>query len=259
MLILSQGLLMNLVVIPHVTKKGKVTDKFEVVAGGRRRRALARLAELGKIAPDETVLCKLTTRGKALAASVAENSASRCPSRTPSKRLPRWFASGATPEDISVSFGITPLTVQRRLKLANVSPKLFELYRAEEISTEQMMALAIVDDHEAQERVWEGTSSYDRHPATLRRLLLGREIEAARDPEAVYVGDCDDAPTRRPHSAADRPSRRRCDVRLFPLNRIPSATASGPNDAVVVGLAGPRRTWRSSSSTRRFNLAISER
>ena len=189
MLILSQGLLANLVVMPHVTKKNKPTNKFEVVAGGRRRRALARLAELGKIAADEKVPCKLTTKEKALSASVAENSA-REPMSKPDtvQAFAAMAASGATPEDISVSFGITPLTVMRRLKLANVSPRLFELYRAEEITTEQMMALAIVDDHETQERVWESTARYERHPSTLRRLLLGREIEAARDPEALYVG-----------------------------------------------------------------------
>ena len=132
MLILSQGLLMNLVVIPHVTKKGKATDTFEVVAGGRRRRALVRLAELGKIAPNEKVLCKLTTKKKALAASVAENSA-REPMSKPDtiEAFAAMAASGASTEDISVSFGITPLTVMRRLKLANVSPKLFELYRAD--------------------------------------------------------------------------------------------------------------------------------
>ena len=165
MLILSQGLLINLVVVEHLTKKGKATDKFEVVAGGRRRRALMRLAELGKIASDAPVLCKLTTMDKALAASVAKNSA-REPMSKPDtiQAFAALAANGESAEDISVSFGITPMTVMRRLKLANVSPKLFDLYRAEEISTEQMMALAIVDDHEVQERVWGGASRYDRHP-----------------------------------------------------------------------------------------------
>lgn len=37
------------------------------------------------------------------------------------------IAAGAGIEDVAVCFGITPLTVHRRLKLANVSPRLFEL------------------------------------------------------------------------------------------------------------------------------------
>ena len=74
MLIDSQGLLQNLVVIEHVTQAKKRTDKFEVVAGGRRLRALRKLADCGKIARDEEILCKVTTRDKALASSAAENS-----------------------------------------------------------------------------------------------------------------------------------------------------------------------------------------
>ena len=76
MLIDSQKLLQNLVVIEHVTKQKKATDKFEVVAGGRRLRALRKLAELGKIGQDEEIACMVTSRGQALAASTAENSAS---------------------------------------------------------------------------------------------------------------------------------------------------------------------------------------
>jgi ParB family chromosome partitioning protein len=70
MLIESQGLLQNLVCIPHVSKK-KPTDKFEVVAGGRRLRALRKLAELGKIGRDEEIACMLTTKEQAIAASTA--------------------------------------------------------------------------------------------------------------------------------------------------------------------------------------------
>jgi len=75
MLIDSHGLLQQLIVVPHVSKK-KPTDKFEVVAGGRRLRALRKLAELGKIGQDEEIACMVTSRGQALAASTAENSAS---------------------------------------------------------------------------------------------------------------------------------------------------------------------------------------
>ena len=46
-LIKSQGLLQNLIVIPHTTKRGKATGKYGVVAGGRRLRALQLLAKAG--------------------------------------------------------------------------------------------------------------------------------------------------------------------------------------------------------------------
>ena len=76
----------------------------------------------------------------------------------------------------------------RRLKLANVSPKLFELFRKDEIDLDQMMALAVSEDHEAQERVWESLDSYERHASNIRRYLLGQAIEAARDPVVKFVG-----------------------------------------------------------------------
>ena len=189
MLIDSQGLLQNLVVMEHLTKQKKATDKFEVVAGGRRLRALRKLAELGKISQDEEIACMVTTREQALAASTAENSGREPMSMADTVcAFAQMVKDGAGVEEVAVCFGITPLTVRRRLKLANVSPKLFELFRQEQMNLDQLMALAISDDHEAQERVWEGMHSYDRHATNLRRQLLGREIEASRDPVAKFVG-----------------------------------------------------------------------
>ena len=98
------------------------------------------------------------------------------------------IAAGAGVEDVAVCFGITPLTVQRRLKLAKVSPSLFELFRQDKINLDQLMALAITDDHAAQERVWNSTPAYNRNATSLRRLLLGREIDASTDPLAKFVG-----------------------------------------------------------------------
>ena len=188
MLIDSQGLLHNLIVIPHVSKK-KATDKYEVVAGGRRLRALRKLAELGKIGKAEEILCKLTTREQAIATSVAENSGREAMSIADTvSAFGDMLAAGATVDEVAVSFGITPMTVKRRIKLANVSPRLFDLFRQEEMNLDQLMALAISDDHEAQERVWDSMHAYERHASNLRRQLLGREIDASRDPVAQYVG-----------------------------------------------------------------------
>ena len=43
-------------------------------------------------------------------------------------------AEGRSIEDIAADFSVTPLVVQRRLKLANVSPRLLADYRAEAVS-----------------------------------------------------------------------------------------------------------------------------
>ena len=189
MLIDAQGLLQNLVVIPHVGRKKQATDRFEVVAGGRRLRALRKLAELGKVSKDESIACKLTTPKQAIATSAGENSGREAMSIADTvQAFADMVAEGAGIEDVAVCFGITPLTVKRRLKLANVSPRLFELFRQDEMNLDQLMALAISDDHAAQERVWDGMDNYERSGRNLRRQLLGREIDAALDPVARFVG-----------------------------------------------------------------------
>jgi ParB family chromosome partitioning protein len=188
-LIKAQGLLQNLVVHPDETKRGKSTGDYGVAAGGRRLRALGLLAKAGDIPLDKDILCRLITRDAAIAASVAENSGHAAMSVADTvTAFAEMIAAGAGVEDVAVCFGITPLTVQRRLKLAKVSPVLFELFRQDKINLDQLMALAITDDHAAQERVWNSTPSYNRNPSGLRRLLLGREIDAATDPLARFVG-----------------------------------------------------------------------
>jgi len=188
-LIKAQGLLQNLVVHPDETKRGKSTGDYGVAAGGRRLRALSLLAKAGDIPLDKDILCRLITRDAAISASMAENSGRAAMSVADTvTAFAEMIAAGAGVEDVAVCFGITPLTVQRRLKLAKVSPVLFELFRQDKINLDQLMALAITDDHAAQERVWNSTPSYNRNPSGLRRLLLGREIDAATDPLAKFVG-----------------------------------------------------------------------
>jgi ParB family chromosome partitioning protein len=192
-LIKAQGLLQNLVVHPDDAVRGKQTATFGVAAGGRRLRALRLLAQAGDIPLDKDIQCRLITRDAAIAASVAENSG-RAPMSVADTvtAFAEMIAVGAGVEDVAVCFGITPLTVQRRLKLAKVSPLLFELFRQDKINLDQLMALAITDDHAAQEGVWHSTPAYHRNAPSLRRLmwtaLHGREIDAATDPLARFVG-----------------------------------------------------------------------
>lgn len=189
-LIKSQTLLQNLVVVLHLDGKGRETGRYGVVAGGRRLRALQLLCAQGDLHPDQEVLCRVTTPALALAASAAENSGREPMSAADTVvAFADMVVAGATPEDLAVTFGVELLTVHRRLKLAQVSPPLFELFRNGEMELDQLMALAISDDHEAQERVWETTPSWDRSARTLRRLLLNdRQVEVHRDPVARFVG-----------------------------------------------------------------------
>lgn len=188
-LILSQSLLQNLVVIHDLDKKGRKTGKFGVVAGDRRRRALQLLVQEGHYSEDDEVDCKLTTPANALAISLAENSGRLA--MNPADTIVAFadmVSAGAKPEDLAVCFGITLKTVERRLKLSTVAPALFALFREEKMEIDQLAALAITDDHEAQMRVWESLPEWDRDSDNIRRLLLGEQINAARDTVARFVG-----------------------------------------------------------------------
>jgi ParB family chromosome partitioning protein len=78
--------------------------------------------------------------------------------------------------------------VQRRLKLANVSPRLMADYRADAVSLDQLMALAITDDHAAQEAAFYDAPQWQRQPSHLRERLTEREIDAYRHPLVRFVG-----------------------------------------------------------------------
>lgn len=57
---------------------------------------------------------------------------------------------GKTVESIAGSFGVTVVHVQRRLRLANVAPVLLDLYRQNEMTLDQVTALASIDDQARQ-------------------------------------------------------------------------------------------------------------
>lgn len=187
-LIASQGLIHNLVVTPQL-KKGKPTGKHEVVAGGRRLVALNLLIADGRLPKDHEVDCRVIGRQEALEMSLSENSGRE--QMHPADLVMAYRSlidAGLSPDEIAPRFGVSPLTVRRYLKLANVSPKIFALYAEGRINFEQISALALSDDHELQERLWHNTPEWQRNGATFRRLITGNEINIRTNPLARFVG-----------------------------------------------------------------------
>lgn len=178
------GLLQNLIVT--ATADG---ERYEVVAGGRRLAALKLLAKKHRISKEWEVPCLLVADGTARTASLTENVQREA--MHPADQFEAFaalVAEGRPIEDIAADFSVTPLVVQRRLKLANVSPRLLADYRAEAVSLDQLMALAITDDHAAQEAAFYDAPTWQRSPHNLRDRLTEREIDAHRHPLARFVG-----------------------------------------------------------------------
>ncbi|WP_321854392.1 ParB/RepB/Spo0J family partition protein [Paraburkholderia tropica] len=177
------GLLQNLIVI--LSADG---EQYEVVAGDRRLTALKLLAKKKRITADVEVPCLLVADASARTVSLAENVQREA--MHPADQFAAFAAlvkEGRPVEDIAGDFGVSPLVVHRRLKLANVSPRLMTDYRAGGVTLEQLMALTITDDHAAQEAAFYTAPEWQRSPSALRDRLTEREITAAH-PLVRFVG-----------------------------------------------------------------------
>jgi ParB family transcriptional regulator, chromosome partitioning protein len=178
------GLLQNLNVV--LAPDG---EHYEVVAGRRRLAALKLLVKRRKLAKDFEVPCLVVVDAAARTVSLTENVQREA--MHPADQFEAFadlVAEGRPIEDIAADFGVTPLVVQRRLKLANVSPRLLADYRADGVTLEQLMALAITDDHAAQEAAFYESPQWQRSPEALRDHLTQEEIDVSRDALAKFVG-----------------------------------------------------------------------
>ena len=178
------GLLQNLIVIASADG-----EHYEVVAGGRRLAALKLLAKKHRISKEWEVPCLQVADGTARTASLTENVQREA--MHPADQFEAFaalVAEGRPIEDIAADFSVTPLVVQRRLKLANVSPRLMADYRADALSLDQLMVLAGTDDHAAQEAAFYDAPTWQRSPSALRDRLTEREIDAYRHPLVRFVG-----------------------------------------------------------------------
>src|SRR5580765_5260660 len=147
-----------------------------------RLAALKLLVKRRKLSKDFEVPCLLVPDGAARTVSLTENVQREA--MHPADQFEAFaalVAEGHPVEDIAADFGVSPLVVQRRLKLANVSPRLLADYRVDAVSLDQLMALAITDDHEAQEAAFYDSPQWQRSPDALREHLTQDELSASSD------------------------------------------------------------------------------
>jgi ParB family transcriptional regulator, chromosome partitioning protein len=155
--------------------------KLFVVAGSRRLKALHTLQKLknGRI-KGERVTGNFLVRVSYQEADDDDTEVSLAENHAREKMHPADAAEaflalheqGRSPEQIADRFGISHMTVRRRLKLAKISPQLIAKFRADQLTLEQMEALAVTDDHAAQEEAVESaTASWELNPQNLKNRL----------------------------------------------------------------------------------------
>ena len=172
----AHGLLQN------VQVKEAANGQFEVIAGGRRLAALRLLAKRKEIEADHPVPCNVLDGEDMTEISLAENEIRQAMHPADQFDAFKALADGDMSEDdIAARFGVPPLAVRQRLKLANVSAKIIAAYRKGELDLECIMAFAVTDDHKAQERVWKAWRSYpeyQREAENIRAMLTEQHIDA---------------------------------------------------------------------------------
>jgi ParB family chromosome partitioning protein len=186
--LLHHGLQQNLVVVQDAEQR------YAVIAGGRRLRAMQDLQSQGKIIPnigdDWLIPCQVVAATDAIELSLVENTIRIA--MHPADQFEAWrvmMDEGKSTADVAMRFGVTEQLVRQRLKLGKVSPILMQAYRDEAMTLEALMAFTLCDDEARQLSVWEQVKGgYQISPQQIRRLLTEGSV-SSQSKLALYVGE----------------------------------------------------------------------
>ncbi len=177
--IAALGLLENLV----VRADDNDAERYAVVAGGRRFRAMQALVEDGVLDADHPVPCQVRS-GDADSSelSLAEN-VIRVPMHPADQvvAFSELARAGQSVSAIAARFGASERIVEQRLRLGNAAPELLDAYRADEIDLEVLKAFAVTTDRERQMAVWEQVAGQGYRPSAwqVKRLLTEERVPGA--------------------------------------------------------------------------------
>jgi ParB family transcriptional regulator, chromosome partitioning protein len=165
------------------------TGMFEILAGGRRYRALELLVKQKRMNKTQPVHCVVRTEGLAEEDSLAENV-----ERAALHPLDRFRAfqtlreKGLSQEDIAALFFVSPTVVTQRLKLAAISQKLLDVYAERR---HDAGAANGVHSHQRPRAPGAGLGrarpQLQQGPYHIRRQVTGGAVRAA-DKRAQFVG-----------------------------------------------------------------------
>jgi ParB family chromosome partitioning protein len=181
--IAAEGLIHNLTV---VRVAGKKLPRYEVIAGGRRLRALQQLVKQKVIPADQPIACRIVGADRGTGTSLAENIIREA--MHPADQFDAFrqlVDEGRTQTEIAARFGVTSAVIRDRLALARVAPEVLALYRTDGLTLDQVMAFTVSTDHEQHRALLANKrlpSAWD-----IKRQLLAGAVSGS-DRRAVFVG-----------------------------------------------------------------------
>jgi ParB family chromosome partitioning protein len=193
-------------ILPTVREKGILTplivrpnaDGFEILAGRRRYYAAKVIeGETGNFPPVQCDLRETCSDAEALEISLIENVAREdADELTEYETYAGLIRLGRTPGEIAKTFGVDEKDVLRRLALANLLPRIRDLYRSDDLDSSdlQLLTMATKSQQQAWLKLWDKNDAPTGHQ--LRGWLFGGtaiatkyalfDLEAHRD---RIVGD----------------------------------------------------------------------
>jgi len=186
----GRGLIQNLGVSEQTDAQGTPTGMWEVVAGGRRFRALTLLVARKRLAAGAAIPCRRIADENALDASLAENEDRKALHPADAYEA---FAElhqdgrGLGIEEIAARFGVTAHTIRQRLRLGTVSPVIMAAYREGKLTLDHVMAFTVTEDRDVQERAFADLPEWQLTPHAIRRVLTQANVPA-HDPRVRLVG-----------------------------------------------------------------------
>ena len=155
-------------------------ERYAVVAGGRRLKAMQALVEDTVFDPDHAVPCQVRS-GEVEPAelSLAENVVRIA--MHPADQVVAFAKladAGQTVASIAARFGVSERIVEQRLSLGHVAPELLDAYRAGEIDLDVLKAFTVTGDRARQMAVWEQVAGQGYRPSAwqVKRMLTEERV-----------------------------------------------------------------------------------
>lgn len=176
------GQLKALIVHPF---KGSKPQKWGVLAGGRRFRAIRNLVERGLWPADRPIDVKVVDGSDAelIEISLHENISTPLRSYEVCRAIANLVAKGTPVEVIAEHYDQTPRQIAQLVRLGNLAAPIFAAYATEELTLAQAKAFAATEDQALQLEAWaevQRMPSYHQTPDRIRALLRVGEREAQR-------------------------------------------------------------------------------